>query len=188
MGCHCPDKLMSLKQQARLRSLRARAKHNLQEKWQEKCPGPSTRGHAECVHPANPPSGEQNLYPCNHMHTAQTHAIPQGLRLEAPIEHSGGLIPPAGRDSWFFCTGRDSWFFCSARAKDMAGMRKRKRWPRSVPTDGAVSGPPLSRYGSTSAARGFATASYLPCPPQGWLLDGRDSGRRPPGQERGHPC
>ena len=36
MGCYCPDKLMSLKQQARLRSLRARAENNLQEKWQEK--------------------------------------------------------------------------------------------------------------------------------------------------------
>lgn len=48
LGCYCPDKLMSLKQQARLRSLRARAKNNLQEKWQEKLsrvqdPGPHKR-------------------------------------------------------------------------------------------------------------------------------------------------
>ena len=53
-------------------------------------------------------------------------------------------------------------------------------------TDGAVSGNPLSRHWSYSGVRDFAPGSYLSGPPQGWLLDGRNPGCRPTGQERGH--
>lgn len=45
LSCYCPDKLMSLKQQARLRGSRARAKNNLQEKWQKSSASSSLRPH-----------------------------------------------------------------------------------------------------------------------------------------------
>lgn len=77
LGCDCPDKLMSLKQQARLRSLRVRAEHNLQEKWQEKrskpqCPSrPRARQHRWCRDPLSVFWRKPNLDVCNPVHTTQ---------------------------------------------------------------------------------------------------------------------
>lgn len=78
LGCYCPDKLMSLKQQARLRSLRGRAKNNLQEKWQEKLSKPQHRRRPHqslstprCIYTANPGTGGCFSSACEILHAGK---------------------------------------------------------------------------------------------------------------------
>lgn len=131
MGGYCPDKLMSLKQQARLGSWRARAEHNLQEKWREEpwhvrlAGGTARTGY--CSSDANRTA---HVAPAHTTPTARTGAPEHGEQ----AAHRGSLwglsrqaAPRVVRNAWLF------------RAAG-AGIRRRKQLPSIFLRDGAVPG------------------------------------------------
>lgn len=104
LGCDCPDKLMSLKQQARLRSLRARAKNNLQEKWQEKPSKPRCPAARELVDAAKPGTGCRFSGPnriCACATTCTRHRRTRAGSTGAPGAADPTAAPSGGSDGTF---------------------------------------------------------------------------------------
>lgn len=190
MGGYCPDKLMSLKQQARLRSLGARAEHNLQEKWREKQWSPQRPGRHRssgdrAVLRTSLPM-DTGTHGTDGTHAGSGHGI--GIRHGSPWGRSLPAIPAVEKSPWSVR---------SARARDTKAKAIAKQFPPGWAVSGLVNvnGETDStrtcflsgKTWSNSGGGGDATSSYLPGPPKGWLLHGRDSGCRPTGQERGCP-